>query len=88
LARRAGGGQAMPGERFAARRKALGLSRRQLALLLGVSEQTIANWERGTSRFRWPAILELALDALEARLTQDDLLPPPPSSSRRAGEIR
>ncbi|MBI2963928.1 MAG: transcriptional regulator [Deltaproteobacteria bacterium] len=40
------------GTRIAARRRALGLSRRKLAAELGVDETTIARWERGRNQLR------------------------------------
>jgi transcriptional regulator with XRE-family HTH domain len=73
------GASPVTGEHLRARRLALGLSQRRLAMLLGVSEQTIGKWERGAVRIRWPGILSLALEAIEMRFERDGLLPPSPT---------
>jgi hypothetical protein len=53
----------------------LRLTQRQLAIILDVGQQTISDWEAGTRRICWPIIVGLALDAIEARLRRDGLLP-------------
>ncbi|HEV2860966.1 MAG TPA: helix-turn-helix domain-containing protein [Pyrinomonadaceae bacterium] len=47
------------------RRKALGLSQEQLAVLLDVDEMTVSRWERGVHPI--PKYIELAVEALEWR---------------------
>jgi transcriptional regulator with XRE-family HTH domain len=54
------------GEQLRTRRQALGLSQRQLVMLLDVSWQTIGLWERVKHLIRWPVMLRVALDAIEA----------------------
>jgi transcriptional regulator with XRE-family HTH domain len=65
------------GEQLQARRKARGLSQRQLAIMLGVSPQTLGHWERGARTNGWPSVLRWALDAIEAQRARDGLLQPP-----------
>lgn len=50
-------------------RKRHGLTRRELARLLGVTPMALAYWEWGTRRI--PALLSLALEALENRLRKE-----------------
>lgn len=53
------------GENLRRRRKQLGLSQSALAGLLGVRQATVSDWERGKVAIDHPAILDLALRALE-----------------------
>jgi transcriptional regulator with XRE-family HTH domain len=53
-------------EHLRSRRLALGLLQADLAVLLGVSHDTVSHWERGSRPF--PALLDLALEALEWRV--------------------
>jgi transcriptional regulator with XRE-family HTH domain len=48
----------------------MGLSRARLALLLGVTANTVARWERGTLRIANPTLVRLALERLEGRPSQ------------------
>jgi DNA-binding transcriptional regulator YiaG len=47
-----------------AARAGLGLSQAKLAAALGVSEHTVAVWERGEQPVRHPVMLRLALERL------------------------
>jgi DNA-binding XRE family transcriptional regulator len=62
-----GAGCACTGEDLAARRTALGFSQGTLARHLGVARTTIVRWEAGTLAIKSPHMLDLALEALEAR---------------------
>jgi transcriptional regulator with XRE-family HTH domain len=42
-----------PNSKIAELRDQAGLTQRELALLLGVTETTVANWERGRSGLEW-----------------------------------
>jgi DNA-binding transcriptional regulator YiaG len=55
------------GEELRMRREALMFSQARLAAELGVSENTIARWERNTLTMANPRMVNLALDALEHR---------------------
>jgi transcriptional regulator with XRE-family HTH domain len=46
----AGAGRAVPRDRLAARRRALGLTQEDLAAVLGVERSTVVRWERGATR--------------------------------------
>lgn len=48
------------------RRRALGMSQAELGLRLDVPQNTISRWELGTLKIERPAMLDLALRALEA----------------------
>ena len=50
--------------RLRARRRALGLSQRALAQMLGVSANTLARWEQGQRGVGNPSMLRLALERL------------------------
>jgi transcriptional regulator with XRE-family HTH domain len=50
-------------------RKRQGLTRKELAGMLGVTPMALAYWEWGTRRL--PALLPLALEALENRLRKE-----------------
>ena len=54
----------MDGETLRLRRKAMGMLQKDLAEKLGVSQNTIARWERGEVEF--PPYLELALKQIES----------------------
>jgi transcriptional regulator with XRE-family HTH domain len=56
------------GERIAARRRALGITREELALLTGARLQTIHYWEKG-QRGLGAAKLQLVADALGVTVT-------------------
>ena len=45
-------------------REKRGLSQEKLAVLLGVTANTVARWERGELNIRHPKILEMALNEL------------------------
>jgi transcriptional regulator with XRE-family HTH domain len=45
-------------------RKRLGLSQSALAGVLGVSPQTVSNWETGSRPIGYPEMLRLALERL------------------------
>jgi transcriptional regulator with XRE-family HTH domain len=45
-----GAGRAVPRDRLAARRRALGLTQEDLAAVLGVERSTVVRWERGATR--------------------------------------
>jgi transcriptional regulator with XRE-family HTH domain len=62
-------------------RESLGLTQREIALALGVTETTIANWERGRSGLDWIdrlirlcRLLECELDDLLDYDDEDDML--------------
>jgi len=57
----------MTGAELRAARRALGLSQRALAVLLDVTENTVARWERGELAIAHPRMLELALKGLSKR---------------------
>ncbi|MEM7771191.1 MAG: helix-turn-helix transcriptional regulator [Cyanobacteria bacterium P01_E01_bin.6] len=46
-----------------------GLTQRELALIVGVTETTIANWERGRSGLEWIERLMKLCDALNCELS-------------------
>lgn len=50
-------------------REHAGLTQRELALVVGVTETTIANWERGRSGLEWIERLIKLCDALDCELT-------------------
>ena len=50
------------------RRTEMRLSQRELAEALGVNSNTLARWERGVMPISQPRMLELALEALDARM--------------------
>ncbi len=50
-------------------RDKVGLTQRELALQVGVTETTIANWERGRSGLDWIERLIRLCDALDCDLT-------------------
>lgn len=52
------------------RRKALGISQRVLAESLGTSSANIGRWERGVMPIRFPVMLGLAMEAIEAKRSQ------------------
>ncbi|MBE9101640.1 helix-turn-helix transcriptional regulator [Vacuolonema iberomarrocanum] len=54
---------------IAALREHAGLTQRELALTVGVTETTIANWERGRSGLEWIERLIKLCDALDCELT-------------------
>jgi len=49
------------------RREGLGLSQSALAARLGTTQNTISRWELGEMEIEKPAMLDLALQALETR---------------------
>jgi len=50
-------------------RERVGLTQAHLAARLGVSENTVARWERGELRIQHPAMVALALRWLEQERT-------------------
>lgn len=62
----------MNGDELRERRKRLGLTQEELAHLLGVTRQSVFQWERGRN-LRRPQMLALALEAIETRMIRSDL---------------
>lgn len=60
-------------------REEKGLTQRQLSQEVGVTETTIANWEKGRSGLEWISRIKKLCDALGCKL--EDLLIEPPGSS-------
>jgi transcriptional regulator with XRE-family HTH domain len=60
--------QATPIPKIAALREQAGLTQRELAQLVGVTETTIANWERGRSGLDWIERFIKLCDALHCNL--------------------
>jgi transcriptional regulator with XRE-family HTH domain len=54
----------MDGQDLKRRRDALGLSQKELGLLLGVMQNTVSRWELGLVVIRHPKILALALERI------------------------
>lgn len=75
---------------ISALREQAGLTQRELALTVGVTETTIANWERGRSGLEWIERLIKLCDALGCELT--DLIktdsPPDAASEPSFDELR
>jgi transcriptional regulator with XRE-family HTH domain len=57
-----------PVSKIAELREKTGLTQRELALMVGVTETTIANWERGRSGLDWIERLIKLCDALNCDL--------------------
>lgn len=68
-------GSALSPAQFRERRHHLGLTQRQLAHELGVTETTVARWERGERSLGNGSLVTLALDQIQARRTE-----PPPTA--------
>ena len=57
-------------EKLRLRRRVLGLTQAQLAERIGFHPNALARWERGELRIEHPEMLWLALDAIEAKISQ------------------
>lgn len=73
---------------FRARREALGLSRKNLADVIGVGEATIRNWEIGKGEPRDPMSIHMLLGGLEDEmlLLIDQLMEPMDGDKPETGE--
>jgi len=73
-------GQAVPTSKIALLRERTGLTQRELAQIVGVTETTIANWERGRSGLEWIERFIKLCRALNCNL--DDLIEEPSISTK------
>jgi uncharacterized protein YuzE/DNA-binding XRE family transcriptional regulator len=71
----------MDGARLKREREAIGVTQAQLGRELSVSPNTIARWERGELRIEHVGMLDLALQALRARMAESK------TQSRVAGHV-
>lgn len=68
-----------PTPRIATLRERAGLTQRELAQIVGVTETTIANWERGRSGLDWIERFIKLCEALNCTLEELVEFPPDPS---------
>ena len=70
-------GQIESGEDVAALRRFVGLTQVQFALAMGISVQTLRNWEQGRRHPQGPAIALLRIAARHPRIIRENIEPEP-----------